>query len=344
MKKALLLGMVVCLLAPHPAQAIDFFKRKPTPPAEVADKSDEDAKDKPAHEKKKSPAVRMDNFKPFRGPAIGEMKEYTTKYEDTLVQLSRDNDIGFVEMRAANPDVDPWLPGAGVNIILPTMYILPDAARRGIVINLPEMRLYYYGKPEQPPVSHPLGIGREGLSTPMGTTTIVSKIEGPVWRPTDRMRKEDPKLPASVPPGPDNPLGTHAMYLGWSEYRIHGTNKPFGIGRRSSSGCIRMYPEDIVSLYPQVPVGTPVTVIDQPVKAAWIGTDFYIEAHPTIAQANAVEENGGMPAYELSDDDMREILKAAGPDAGHLDWTKIRDVIRVRNGYPVIVGKRPQQT
>lgn len=343
MKKALLLGMVVCLLAPHPAQAIDFFKRKPTPPASATEKSAEDAKDKPAHEKKKSPVVKMDNFKPFRGPAIGEMKEYTTKYEDTLVQLSRDNNIGFVEMRAANPDVDPWLPGAGVHIILPTMYILPDAPRRGIVINLPEMRLYYYGKPEQPPVSHPLGIGREGLSTPMGTTTIVSKIEGPVWRPTDRMRKEDPKLPVSVPPGPDNPLGTHAMYLGWPEYRIHGTNKPFGIGRRSSSGCIRMYPEDIASLYPEVPVGTPVTVIDQPVKAAWIGTDFYVEAHPSIAQANAIEENGGMPAYELSDDDMKEILKAAGEDAQHLDWPKIRDVIRARNGYPVIVGKRPEQ-
>jgi L,D-transpeptidase ErfK/SrfK len=336
--------MIVCLLAPHPAQAIDFFKKKPPPPVVESAKPAEDAKEKPAHQKKKSPAVRMDNFKPFRGPAIGEMKEYTTKYEDTLVQLSRDNNIGFVEMRAANPDVDPWLPGAGVNIILPTMYILPDAPRRGIVINLPEMRLYYYGKPEMPPISHPLGIGREGLSTPMGTTTIVSKIENPVWRPTDRMRKEDPKLPASVPPGPDNPLGTHAMYLGWSEYRIHGTNKPFGIGRRSSSGCIRMYPEDIITLYPEVPVGTPVTVINQPVKAAWIGTDFYIEAHPTIEQSNSIEENGGMPAYELSDDDMREILKAAGMDTQYLDWAKIRDVIRVRNGYPVIVGKRPQQT
>ena len=340
MRSALLFAVVLFALAPHSAQALDFFKKKLPPKAEIHAV-------KPPEEKKEAvaaPKAKLPLFREFTGPAIGEMKEHLTTFEDTLVQLSRDYDIGFVEMRAANPDIDPWMPGANVKLVIPTMYILPDAPRRGIVINLPEMRLYHYGRPETAPESFPLGVGREGLSTPVGTTAIMSKIEGPVWRPTKRMREEDPTLPEQVPAGPDNPLGTHAMYLGWPEYRIHGTNKPFGIGRRSSSGCIRMYPEDIIRLYPEVPVGTTVTVVNQPVKAAWIDNQFYIEAHPTIEQANVIEENGGAPDYEMSENDMREILKAAGKDAGLLNWDKIRDIIRTRNGYPVVAATRPGQS
>lgn len=325
--------VLAMMLVPQPAHAIDFFKKKPSEKASISARNEEEKKDR---------AAKLPPFKEFTGPAAGELKTHTTSYEDTMVQIARDYDIGFVELRAANPDVDPWMPGANVDLIIPSMYILPDAPRRGVVINLPEMRLYYYGREEMPPESFPLGVGREGLSTPIGSTTVVSKIEGPVWRPTKRMREEDPTLPEMVPPGPDNPLGTHALYLGWPEYRIHGTNKPYGIGRRSSSGCIRMYPEDIVRLYPQVPVGTPVTVVDQPVKAAWIGNEFYIEAHPSIGQANAIEENGGLPAYEFTENDMKEILRAAGKDADRLDWDKIRDVIRARNGYPVVVATRPE--
>ncbi len=276
----------------------------------------------------------------FSGPVIGEMKTYTTKYEDTLVKIARDNDIGFVALRAANPHVDPWMPGANVKMSIPVMRLIPDAARQGIVINLPEMRLYYYPKSGAAPQSFPIGIGREGLLTPVGETHVRAKVVGPVWRPTPRMRAEDPTLPESVPPGPDNPLGTHAMYLGWPEYRIHGTNKPYGIGRRSSSGCIRMYPEDIIRLYPLVPEGTPVQVINQPVKAAWIGDDLYVEAHLTMGQADRMEVDGGLPTYEMSEDDMREIIKAAGPVSADLDWQKIRQVIRERRGYPIVVAQR----
>lgn len=336
MRRFVLFAAVLCALAPPPAHALDLFKKKP-PQKQALHAAAEQKKETAA--KPKLPA-----FKEFTGLAVGEMKTHITTSEDTLVQISRDYDIGFVEMRAANPDSDPWVPGAGVELVIPTMYILPDAPRRGIVINLPEMRLYYYGKEEAPPESFPLGVGREGLSTPVGSTNVMSKVEGPVWRPTKRMREEDPTLPELVPAGPDNPLGTHAMYLGWPEYRIHGTNKPFGIGRRSSSGCIRMYPEDIVKLYPEVPVGTPVTVVNQPVKAAWIENQFYIEAHPTIEQANAIEESGGAPGYEMSEGDMREILKAAGKDANLLNWDKIRTIIRTRNGYPVVAATRPGQS
>ena len=278
----------------------------------------------------------------FGGAYIGEIIHYKTEYEDTLVKLARDHDLGFVEVRAANPLVDPWLPGAGVKMILPAMHLLPDAPRRGIVINLPEMRLYYFDNAGSPPASYPIGIGREGLLTPTGKTSVRSKIEGPTWRPTPRMRAEDPELPEVVPPGPDNPLGTHALYLGWAEYRIHGTNKPYGIGRRSSSGCIRMYPEDIVRLYPAVSEGTPVTVVDQPVKVAWIDDEFYLEVHPTMKQADRMELDGGMPTYEMTEADMRTIIRAAGPHADLLDWKAIRRLMRERNGYPVAVGRRPR--
>ena len=148
-------------------------------------------------------------------PYVGEQVIYRAAYEDTFVHLARDYNLGFVEMRAANPTVDPWLPGKGTEIILPTRHILPEAPRKGVVINLPEMRLYAFVNGDNAPTTFPIGVGREGLNTPEGTTTVVRKKEGPTWTPTPRMRREDPTLDPYYPPGPDNPLGTHALYLGW---------------------------------------------------------------------------------------------------------------------------------
>jgi L,D-transpeptidase ErfK/SrfK len=276
----------------------------------------------------------------FSSPFIGKMQFHKARDKDSLVYLARDFNLGFVELRAANPDLDPWMPGAGARILLPTMHLIPRAPREGIVINLPEMRLYAWTKPERAPLNFPIGIGREGLNTPTGTTEVKQKVDGPIWRPTKRMREEDPELPEVVPQGPENPLGTHALYLGWGEYRIHGTNKPFGIGRRSSSGCIRMYPEGIVDLYHAASVGEKVTVINQPVKAAWIGKEFYLEAHPTIEQADEMEQAGALTSYRLSEDDMRLILDVAGDQADGLDWDLIRQAVRDRRGYPVVVGWR----
>lgn len=277
----------------------------------------------------------------YNGTHVGSMVTHVAKYEDTLVDLARKYDVGFVELRAANPDIDPWMPGTNTKITIPAMHILPEGPRQGIVINLPEMRIYAYIKPGQPPFSAPLGIGREGLETPVGMTSVVNKRENPVWRPTARMRKEDPTLPEVVPAGPDNPLGMHALYLGWNEYRIHGTNKPYGVGRRASSGCIRMYPEDIAKLYPMIPVGTTVTVVDQPVKVAWIDDKLFVEAHSSLAQANKIENEGGLPHYEMTDDDMGAIVRAAGDYAHLVDWGTVRKVIRERPGYPVVVAHRP---
>ena len=150
-------------------------------------------------------------------PYVGDMKIHKTVFEDTFIQIARDNNIGFNELRSANPFIDPWLPGADVELTLPTRHLLPDVPHEGIVINLPEMRLYYFKDKGQPPITHPLGVGREGLSTPTGTTQVVRKIDGPTWRPTARMREENPELPSSVPPGPENngpPLGVAAVYGG----------------------------------------------------------------------------------------------------------------------------------
>ncbi|MBU0800565.1 MAG: L,D-transpeptidase family protein [Alphaproteobacteria bacterium] len=296
--------------------------------------------EKPAVQK--AAALKKAGWKDFSGAHIGENRAYEATYEDTLITIARGFNLGFVELRAANPFVDPWMPGEGAKMTLPAMHLLPPGPRRGIVINLPEMRMYAYLDSGRPPESYPLGIGREGLLTPSGTTTVVRKADGPTWRPTPRMRAEDPTLPAVVPPGPDNPMGTHAMYLGWPQYAIHGTNKPYGIGRRSSSGCLRMYPEDIVKLYGRVPVGMNVTVVNEPVKAAWVDNKFYIEAHPTMEHADRMERDGGLLEYELSPAEMTAIMNAAGDDAHHIDWGTLRQVIRERNGMPIVVATRPR--
>ncbi|GJL85476.1 MAG: hypothetical protein DHS20C02_12510 [Micavibrio sp.] len=274
-------------------------------------------------------------------PYIGETKVYKAKYEDTFVHLARDNNLGYVEIRAANPDADPWIPGEGRELILPLRHILPDAKRDGVVINLPEMRLYAFINGDGAPETFPLGVGREGLETPVGQTKVVRKTADPVWRPTKRMREEDPELPAVVEAGPENPLGSHALYLGWPQYAIHGTNKPFGIGRRVSSGCIRMYPEGIAKFYELIPVGTKVTVVNQPIKLAWIDDELYLEAHPDMAQAIQMEETGQVSRQKLTDADMQQIIKVAGDYKDRLHWAAIRTAIRDRRGFPVKIGRRP---
>jgi L,D-transpeptidase ErfK/SrfK len=274
-------------------------------------------------------------------PYVGDMHEYRAKYEDTFVYLARDYNLGFVEMRAANPAVDPWIPGSGTKIVLPTRHLLPDAQRKGVVINLPEMRLYSFVNGDNAPNTYPIGIGREGLDTPLGKTSVVRKTEGPTWTPTPRMRREKPELPAVMPPGPENPMGTHALYLGFPLVAIHGTNRAFGIGRRISSGCIRLYPEDIIALYNQIPVGTQVTVVDQPVKLAWIDDGLYLEAHPEVEQAIRMEETGEIISAKLSNADMERIIKTAGQYKDRLQWPIIRKAVKERRGYPILIARAP---
>lgn len=266
---------------------------------------------------------------------IGTLETYVTREEDTLLDVARDHDLGYVEIRAANPGIDPWLPGEGTVLTLPTRHILPDAPRRGIVVNLPELRLYYYPA-KGAPRSFPIGIGGEGKETPVGHTRIAAKRIHPAWVPTKSEHEEDPDLPASIPPGPDNPMGDYALYLGWKGYAVHGTNRPYSIGRRDSHGCIRLYPDDIKWLYGEVAGGTTVAVVNQPAKAGWSDGELYLEVHPTQEDADALEAEGApRSTAAIEADDL--VIKAAGAEAARLDWHEIHEAERRRDGLPVRV-------
>jgi L,D-transpeptidase ErfK/SrfK len=231
---------------------------------------------------------------------VGTVQIVRARDEDTLSDIARRFNVGYEEIVNANPGVDPWLPKAGTEIVIPTAFVLPDTKREGIVINLPAMRLFYFPatKPGEPQrvITHPVGIGRVGWRTPEGKTKIVSKTEAPSWTPTPAIRKEhaadgDP-LPKVVPPGPDNPMGTHALRLGWPEYAIHGTNKPPSIGLRGTHGCLRLYPEDVAGIYDAVPVGTSVTVVNQPFLVGWRGDTLVMQTYPVLEDGKREPDPG----------------------------------------------------
>jgi len=221
---------------------------------------------------------------------VGIVQIISARDEDTLSDIARRFNVGYEEIVSANPGVDPWFPKAGTEVVIPTEFVLPDTKRQGIVINLAAMRLFYFPKQEsgelQKVITHPIGIGRVGWRTPEGNTRIVSKTAAPAWTPTPAIRREHAAdgnpLPKVVPPGPDNPMGTHVLRLGWPEYAIHGTDKPPSIGLRGTHGCLRLYPEDIVGIYDAVPVGTPVTVVNQPFLVGWRGDTLVMQAYPVL--------------------------------------------------------------
>lgn len=269
---------------------------------------------------------------------IGIPTLHITTEEDTLLDIARKYDVGYVEIRAANPGIDPWLPGADRTVKVPTQQVLPNAPRRGIVINLAELRLYYFAGGGSEPRSFPIGIGGEGKETPVGRTEIARKAIRPTWIPTKSEHEEDPDLPAVVGPGPDNPMGDYALYLGWKGYAIHGTNKPYSIGRRDSHGCIRMYPEDIATLFKLVRPETSVTVVDQQVKTGWSAGELYLEIHASQADADSLEA-AGVPETNSAIDADALVAKAAGSSANRLDWTVIHLAEGHRNGIPVQVTR-----
>jgi len=280
-----------------------------------------------------------------RDDVVGELAIYRTSHDDTLHELARRYNLGYVEVVAANPNVDPWLPGDDTEVVLPTAHVLPAAPREGIVINLPELRLYYFAENGEI-LTFPVGVGREGRETPLGVTEIVRKQEAPTWYPPKSIRAEKPELPGVVPPGPDNPLGEYALYFGWPSYLLHGTNKPLGVGRRVSAGCIRLYPEAIEKFFPEVPIGTKVMVINEPIKLGWQNGMLYIEAHPTQDQADQIELTGSMepaPVFGIPD----AVRRAAGEAHAHrIDWEAVTRAVDQRNGYPVpvLAAGAPQQT
>jgi L,D-transpeptidase ErfK/SrfK len=272
---------------------------------------------------------------------VGDDQTVMTVYEDTLYDLAAAYSLGSEEMIRVNPTVDPWLPGVGKLVMIPGRHILPPGPREGIVVNLPEHRLYYYPKPKrgQPiqVITYPVSIGKMDWRTPLGVTHVIQKQKDPTWYPPESVRKEhaadgDP-LPASVPPGPKNPLGAYAMRLaaGNGTYLIHGTNNPRAVGLPVTHGCIRMYPDDVASLFPLIPVGTPVRLINEPLKVAWVDGELLLEAHPPIdAQGQTLEP------------DLEQFSSMLQADVGNttvaIHWDYAREVLQKANGVVATVG------
>lgn len=270
-------------------------------------------------------------------PILGYLRVHTAVARDTLIDLARDNDLGYGEIVAANPGVDPWLPAPGTQIVLPTSHLLPNAPQRGIVINLSDQRLYYFA-PGEPVQTYPIGVPVPEVPLRMGTTRVIAKRANPTWIPTASERAEDPDLPEMVPPGPDNPLGSFALYTDWAAIVIHGTNRPYGIGRRVSHGCIRLYPEDIEALFNQVPIDTPVTFVDQQAKVGWVGATLYLEVHPTLEQAYELEISRKFTPAPVPGLD-RLVLEAAVPFEEEVDWRAVDEVARQRTGIPTPISR-----
>lgn len=263
---------------------------------------------------------------------VGQPFKYRSNYEDTFSDIARFYDLGFRQLKAANPEVDAWLPGEGTEITIPQQYILPPGPREGIIINLAELRLYYFPKDRNEVDTYPLGIGREGWSTPVGETRIVRKKKDPTWNVPASILKEheedgDP-LPPVVPAGPDNPLGGYALYLGMNGYLLHGTNKPFGVGMRVSHGCIRLYPENIEQLFQQIPVGTPVRIINQPYKAGWLNGELYVEAHHPLSEQ--LKETGINYTGLVS-----VVLARLSEDKRKPEWSQLEEYGDLLKGIPM---------
>lgn len=277
---------------------------------------------------------------------IGQLQMTRAHGEDTLPDIARRFNLGYEEIVRANPGVDPWLPGDGREIVLPTQFVLPDAPREGLVINLAQLRMFYFpkvkeGEPQRV-ITHPIGIGKVGWSTPEGSTKVTAKAKNPTWFPPASVRKEHAKagdpLPSKVPPGPDNPLGAHMLKLGWPSYLIHGTNKPYGVGLRSSHGCVRFYPEDIAMLYDRIPIGTKVTVVNQPFVYGWNNDALYVQAFPVLEDDEREHPTG---AHELLNKAISaELWQQIKQHGASVDLELVNQLVAQPRGVAVPVSQR----
>jgi len=274
---------------------------------------------------------------------LGGVQATRARPEDTLTDIARRFSVGYNEIHRANPDVDIWLPGGGRRVIVPTQFVLPDAPHVGIVVNVAEMRLYYFvprrSDGRQVIYTYPIGIGREDWKTPSGVTTIVRKVKNPVWRPPadilEEHRKEGDPLPAEIRPGPGDPMGNRALYLGWPEYAIHGTNKPAGVGMRVSHGCMHLYPEDIMQLYDMAPVGTPVRVVNQPFVFGWHGGELYMQAFGPLAGDPRDWQNATRTLLEQAmGPRIQQQLRARNEQ---VRWDLVMELARNPKGVPVAI-------
>lgn len=266
---------------------------------------------------------------------VGEIAAVETRENDTLPDIARHFGLGYNDITAANAGIPAWTPKANSRVLLPLQFILPDAPHKGIVLNVANMRLFYYPKKQRDKVfTYPVGIGRDGWNTPMGMTSIAVKTPNPDWHVPPSIHREHAEkghyLPSVVRSGPDNPLGYYAMRLAIGSYLIHGTNKPFGIGMQISHGCIQMYPEDIEVLFKKTSVGTPVRVVHDPYLTAWHEDMLYLEANEPLEKWSASKS-------QLKKQVSKELLKIAKQHHATVDWDKVDRVIQRADGIPTPV-------
>ena len=271
---------------------------------------------------------------------VGTLAVVETRENDSLPDIARHFGLGYNDITIANKQIAPWTPGAGKRVLLPLRFILPDAPHKGIVLNLANMRLFYYPK-KQPNAlfTYPVGIGRQGWNTPMGLTRIAAKKANPVWTVPASIHREhaqkgDP-LPRVVRSGPDNPLGSYAMPLGFPGYLIHGTNKPYGIGMQISHGCVQLYPEDIEVLFRQASVGMPVRIVHQPYMTAWDQGMLYLEAHEPLKKWAGQQK-------ALKKKLLKDLRKISAKKKLAVDWEKVDRILARADGIPTpILAQSP---
>ena len=262
-------------------------------------------------------------------PLLGQHLTYVLGRDETLIELARRSGLGYLALERANPDIDPWLPPEGARVLLPYAFLVPQAAQHGITINLAELRLYYIWREngQQRVRVYPVGIGSEGWSTPEGDFSVVQHIEKPSWTAPETILAAEPGTATSIPPGPDNPLGEYWLGLSVSGYGIHGTNKPFGVGRRVSHGCLRLYPKDISDLFPRAPKGTPVRIMYQPIKVGLHNGRLFVEVHQDLEQ-------------RIADPVAEVLLQAATLNwEGEIDEQALKQVIAEQRGIPVLISE-----
>jgi len=290
---------------------------------------------------------------------IGAVATVTARDEDTLVDIARRHGLGYEDIVRANPGVNVWVPGQGAEVILPTQYVLPPGPRQGLVLNLAEYRLYYFPAAKEGEtayvMTYPISIGRMDWETPLGKTSVISKVRNPSWYVPKSVLAEHEAdgrpLPRIVPPGPDNPLGEYAMRLGLPGYLIHGTNRPAGVGMRVTHGCVRMFPEDIEYLFGKIDVSTAVRIINEPVKMGWDGDQLVMEVHPVLAvvvpqpDEDVQKEGTSEPDVVIVENKdpltyvTEQFIATTGERAGQLDWHLAEKIVDRSDGIPTSVGQ-----
>jgi L,D-transpeptidase ErfK/SrfK len=276
-------------------------------------------------------SASAENYYPADSSVIGKVEQYTVKKGESLIEIARMFDLGYNEIADANPGVDPFIPPAGLSVQIPMKWIVPDVPKRkGVVINISEMRLYLFtGKGTNMMTTFPIGVGDEGKETPVGEFKVTMKIVDPPWHVPKSIRLENPELPAVVPPGPENPLGTHALRLSIPSVLIHGTDKPWSLGRRATHGCIRLYPEDIIKFFDMVRKGEKVTIVRQPIKVGVLHNRVFMEVHNDESTLNLLEAVNALGNKKLLD---------------RVDGKKMLRAFREKSGIPVDITKNQTLT